>query len=116
MNTQSEALRLADQLRDVSSEFKTPSHERGVCNGAIEELRRLHEENTSLNRCLFQMQEAAKNLEQQLGEAVWNHGEKVRANQELVEALKAIRNSSYMPHALIGLIDREIAKATGEQA
>ena len=42
---QSDALKLADQLRDMSTKFKTPSHERGVCNGAIEKLRRLHAEN-----------------------------------------------------------------------
>ena len=41
---QPEALRLAEQLRDISSRFKTPSHERGVCNSAIEELRRQHAE------------------------------------------------------------------------
>lgn len=29
-------------------------------------------------------------LEKQLGEAVWNYGEKVRANQELLEALKTV--------------------------
>ena len=41
---QPEPLRLAAQLRDMSSKFKTPSHERGVCNGAMQELRRLHAE------------------------------------------------------------------------
>ncbi len=40
---QPEALRLAQQLTDLTSMFATPSHERGVCNGAIQELRRLHE-------------------------------------------------------------------------
>ena len=38
------AIRLAEQLRDISSRFKTPSHERGVCNAAIEELRHQHDE------------------------------------------------------------------------
>lgn len=37
-----EALRLAEQLRDMCSRFKTPSHERGVVNGAIQELHRQH--------------------------------------------------------------------------
>ena len=37
-----------------------------------------------------------------------------KVNQELLDALKAIRNSAYMPQALIGLIDDAIAK--GEQA
>lgn len=45
MDKQPDALKLADQLRDMSTKFKTPSHERGVCNGAIEKLRRLHAEN-----------------------------------------------------------------------
>ena len=35
-------------------------------------------------------------------------------NQELLEALSAIRNSAYVPPALIGLIDAAIAKALGE--
>ena len=65
-----------------------------------DELRRLHEENQSLNKCLFQMQEAAKKLENQLGEAVWNYGEKVRANQELLETLKlaleALNRNDYL--------------------
>ena len=43
MDKQPEALRLADQLRDLSTRLKTPSHEKGVCNGAIQELRRLHD-------------------------------------------------------------------------
>jgi len=49
---QPEALRLADQLRDMSTKFKTPSHERGVCNGAIQKLRRLHAVNTELLEAL----------------------------------------------------------------
>ena len=40
---QPEALRLAEQLRDMCSQFKTPSHERGVVNGAIQELHRQHD-------------------------------------------------------------------------
>jgi hypothetical protein len=41
---QPEALLIAEQLSGLSSRFKTPSHERGVCNAAIEELRRQHTE------------------------------------------------------------------------
>ena len=37
-----EALRLAEKLRDMCSQFKTPSHEKGVVNGAIQELCRQH--------------------------------------------------------------------------
>lgn len=43
-----EALRLSEQLRDLSTKFKTPSHEKGVCNGASFELRRLHEANQAM--------------------------------------------------------------------
>lgn len=49
---QPDALKLADQLRDMSTKFKTPSHERGVCNGAIEKLRRLHALNQELVEAL----------------------------------------------------------------
>ena len=35
-------------------------------------------------------------------------------NQELLDALSAIRNSAYVPPALIGLIDAAIAKGEGE--
>ena len=45
-------LRIAEQLRDMSSRFKTPSHERGVCNAAIQELDRLHAENKALKAAL----------------------------------------------------------------
>jgi hypothetical protein len=41
-------MQISEQLSDMSSRFKTPSHERGVCNSAIEELRRLHAENEAL--------------------------------------------------------------------
>ena len=88
------ALRLAKWLDAM------PSSGYALTNQAATELRRLHEENQSLNKCLFQMQEAAKNLEQQLGEAVWNYGEKVRANQELLETLKlaleALNRNDYL--------------------
>lgn len=39
---QPEALLLVDQLRDICSAFKSPSYEKGVINGAIQELHRLH--------------------------------------------------------------------------
>ena len=53
MNTQQpEALRFAEQLRDLSSKFKAPSHEKGVCNGASFELRRLHSVNAELLEAL----------------------------------------------------------------
>jgi hypothetical protein len=44
MTKQLEALRIAEQLKDLSNKFPTPSHDRGVVNSAIDELRRLHEE------------------------------------------------------------------------
>lgn len=40
---QPEALLLADQLRDMSSQYKSPSYEKGVINGVIQELRRPRE-------------------------------------------------------------------------
>ena len=103
MNTQPEALRLAyvieggwdrDHGRKAAAELRRlHQSEREGWRHADEleqERKRLHEENRSLSRCLFQIQEAAKKLEQQLGEAVWNYGEKVRVNQELLEALKEL--------------------------
>jgi len=48
MSQKSSSMQIAEQLSDMSSRFKTPSHERGVCNSAIEELRRLHAENEAL--------------------------------------------------------------------
>lgn len=37
LTQQPNALRSAEQLRDISSRFKTPSHERGVCNAAVDQ-------------------------------------------------------------------------------
>lgn len=51
MNTQPEALRLADALDSVTSPGPVSA-----------ELRRLHAENKSLKEALFQVQEAAKQL------------------------------------------------------
>jgi hypothetical protein len=48
MTEQSKALQLADQICDLSKMFKAPSHNKGVCNGTIQELRRLHEVNQEL--------------------------------------------------------------------
>ena len=70
MSEKPTALRLADNL-DYLVEIGDYA---GTATDAAAELRRLHEENQKLH--------------QQLGEAVWNYGEKVRANQELLEALK----------------------------
>ena len=54
--TQPEALRLASQLEKYWAGELSGNRERK----AAAELRRLHEENDALKRCLFQMQEAAK--------------------------------------------------------
>ena len=70
MSEQPEALRLADVLEDIFIPVIVDRQQ------AAAELRRLHEEN--------------QKLQQQLGESVWNYGEKVRANQELLEALKTV--------------------------
>jgi hypothetical protein len=48
MSKQPEALLIADQLLSHVSKYRTPSHERGVLNGAIQELRRLHAANAEL--------------------------------------------------------------------
>ena len=50
---QPEALRLADAIDERKCTY-------GDVDAAADELRRLHEENQTLKRCLFQMQEAAK--------------------------------------------------------
>ena len=55
MTKQPEALVLAEQLKDLSNKFPTPSHDRGVLNSAIDELRRLHEANVELLAALNAM-------------------------------------------------------------
>ena len=52
MTKQPEPLRIAEQLKDLSTKFPTPSHDRGVVNSAIDELRRLHEANAELLEAL----------------------------------------------------------------
>lgn len=99
MIKQPEALRLAEQLRDLSTMFKTPSHEKGVCNGASFELRRLHQSEQEGWRYANELEQERKRLHE--------------ANQAMLEALKAVRNSAYMPSALVGFVDTTIAK--GEQ-
>ncbi len=47
-----ESLKLAEQLRDLSTKFAISSHEKGVCNGAIQELRRLEAVNAALFNAL----------------------------------------------------------------
>ena len=84
---QPEALRLAAQLRDMSTKFRTPSHEKGVCNGAIQELRRLHALNDEL---LLALQALADSI----------RGREGRGLIELNEALTAT--------------DAAIAKATNQ--
>lgn len=112
MDEQPTAMRLAKWLDAM------PSSGYALSNQAAAELRRLHEENQSLSKCLFQMQEAAKKLEQQLGEAVWNYGEKVRANQELLEALKLADALLWGANMNAVVVERKvkaaIAKTEGE--
>ena len=63
---QPEALRLADKYAERYHDYRMRAtheteHDLKVFRNALEsELRRLHEENQTLKRCLFQMQEAAK--------------------------------------------------------
>ena len=42
MSTQHNALKLADQLSDMCRTFGTPSHNRGITNGAIQTIRTQH--------------------------------------------------------------------------
>lgn len=84
------ALRLAKWLDAM------PSSGYALPNQAATELRRLHEEVNEQARLLGMSAERelallAKidRLEKQLGEAVWNYGEKVRVNQELVARFEA---------------------------
>jgi hypothetical protein len=91
-----EALRLAEQLRDLSTRFKTPSHEKGVCNGASFELRRLHEANQELLEALNLTYTATLHIQSQLSE-----GKPVQAENEAAISAhisraaiaKAIRNN-----------------------
>ena len=89
MSEQPNALRLAKWLDAM------PSSGYALPNQAATELRRLHEEVNEQSRLLGMSAERELALlakidllERQLGESVWNYGEKVRANQELLEALK----------------------------
>lgn len=90
---QPEALRLAEQLRDLSTMFKTPSHEKGVCNGASFEIRRLHEANQA-------MLEALKELKSAVNSAItcgdW------------------VVDGACDPDACLRRVEAAIAKATGE--
>ena len=53
MSTQHKALELAAKAGDMASIFATPSHERGVCNEVMQELRTQH-------ALIVQMQEALR--------------------------------------------------------
>ena len=92
MTKQPEALRLADALETYGpAPWANSAHQAAI------ELRRLHEEVTEQARLLgisaereLSLLAKIDRLEKQLGEAVWNYGEKVRVNQELLEALKSL--------------------------
>lgn len=101
MSEQPAALRLAGQLDDPAN---AKIH---LLPYVSSELRRLHEEN--------------QKLQQQLGEAVWNYGEKVRANQELLAALKELvaqHEASFFTAQVSGaaMTNARAAIAKGEQA
>ena len=120
MTEQPEALRLANWLDAM------PSSGYALTNQAAAELRRLHEEVTEQGRLLSMSAERELallarigRLEKQLGEAVWNYGEKVRVNQELLETLKSL--VQVVAHldpcpATLEQARAAITKATGEQA
>ena len=101
MSEQPTALRLAKWLDAM------PSSGYALTNQAAAELRRLHEAN--------------QKLQQQLGEAVWNYGEKVRVNQELLAALKELvaqHEASFFTAQVSGaaMTNARAAIAKGEQA
>ena len=97
---------LLDRLDGLANNMGSAIYEDAeTCGEAAAELRRLHE--------------VSQKLQQQLGEAVWNYGEKVRVNQELLEALKNLYTVTYHLGACPGTVEEArvaIAKATGEQA
>ena len=99
MSEQPAALRLADALETYG-----PAPWANSAHQAAAELRRLHEEN--------------QKLQQQLGEAVWNYGDKVRANQELLEALKLADALLWGANMNAVVVERKVkaAIAKGEQA
>lgn len=95
MSEQPNALRLAKWLDAM------PSSGYALPNQAATELRRLYEEVNEQARLLGMSAERELALlakidllERQLGESVWNYGEKVRANQELLEALKVLADEA----------------------
>lgn len=94
MNTQPTALRLADEME--RGQFST------TLRPAAAELRRLHTFNQ-------QLMDKVAELEDRLGRAAWNCGEKVRANEELLKALREILYETGDPAAA-----NAIAKASGE--
>ena len=122
MSEQPNALRLAKWLDAM------PSSGYALPNQAAAELRRLHEEVNEQARLLGMSAERelallAKidRLERQLGESVWNYGEKVRANQELLAALKELvaqHEASFFTAQVSGaaLTNARAAIAKGEQA
>ena len=101
MSEQPKALRLADELDTEFTQGRVSNHSG---RKAAAELRRLHEEN--------------QKLQQQLGEAVWNYGEKVRVNQELLEALKLADALLWGANMNAVVVERKVkaAIAKGEQA
>ena len=100
MSEQPETMRLADALETEFTQGRVSNHSG---RKAAAELRRLHEAN--------------QKLQQQLGEAVWNYGEKVRVNQELLEALKSlVQVTSHLNPCPATLEQALAAIAKGEQA
>ena len=74
--TQTEAQRLAERVQDLSSMFKTPSHERGVCNQAAALLLRQDE---LLEQALEALEKAQHAMQADMGQ------------DQIDEAITAIR-------------------------
>jgi hypothetical protein len=95
MNTQPEALRLADEL---DAYHMAPHHKQGAA-----ELRRLHNEVTDLKQAL------------EIADAVFKERDKLDSvNADLLDALKLARLVVNPAHAYGIAIEAAITKATGE--
>lgn len=116
MNTQPEALRLADALEAYWGADLGHDRERQ----AAAELRRLHAENERLHQInqSHQMKLSVRGYEIQIEDLRLAHAELRERNAELLEALKSTRAfvNSVAPHGgLFERINAAIAKAEGEQ-
>ena len=90
MSTRAEIELLAMKVAGIISQFKTPSHERGVLNGAVEELRRLAAEVETLRAAVKQARidalEEAKTL-------IENYPFLLTAKAEICSAIELLKGT-----------------------